>query len=167
MLNNKEIRNLIEEKDLISNYIDLDTQLQPNGFDLTIADVYELLSAGQIDFDNSQRRFPLIKSLFPDNKYGVQLVQGCYQILFNEVIKIPLNLIGISINRSSLMRCGCSTAVGIWDAGYEGKGKTSLLVSNLQGLSLYKNARIVQILFLELNDVENGYAGVFQGEGIR
>ena len=53
MLNKKEIKQLIEEKNLIENYINLDKQLAPNGFDLTVGKIFEFESAGDIDFTNS------------------------------------------------------------------------------------------------------------------
>jgi len=54
LLNKDEIRALIEEQGLISNYVDLDTQLQPGGFDLTLREVHSFASGGSVDF--SKRR---------------------------------------------------------------------------------------------------------------
>ena len=54
MLNRQEIRKLIQEKELISNYIDLDTQLTPNGLDLTVARIFAFNARGAIDFSNKE-----------------------------------------------------------------------------------------------------------------
>jgi len=39
MLNDKQLRELITEYKLVTNYIDLDTQLQPSGFDLSLESI--------------------------------------------------------------------------------------------------------------------------------
>ena len=55
MLNRKEIKKLIESRELIKGFIDLETQLAPNGFDLTAASVFEFDSPGALDFSNKER----------------------------------------------------------------------------------------------------------------
>lgn len=44
MLNKSQIKKLIEEKKLIESAIDVETQLTPNGFDLTAGAISEFLS---------------------------------------------------------------------------------------------------------------------------
>lgn len=63
LLGDIEIKRLIEEYGLISDYVDLDTQLQPTGFDLTVADIEEITTRGVIDFDNSKRVIASSKSI--------------------------------------------------------------------------------------------------------
>ena len=55
MLNDKILRKLIEEHRLVSNYLDLDKQLQPSGFDLSMESVEEFLDGGAVDFSNKER----------------------------------------------------------------------------------------------------------------
>ena len=71
MLNKKEIEQLIKEKNLVENYIELDKQLTPNGFDLTVDKVIEFDSAGDIDFSNSERVVPNGKELVPKKRKPV------------------------------------------------------------------------------------------------
>ena len=172
ILNKEEIKKLIVEKDLIKEYIDLETQLQTNGFDLTVREVSNFNSRGSLDFSNKERILPELRShisfetLHPRAEFW-ELLQGCYSVEFNEVISLPLDLMAISIHRSSLMRCGVTTATGCWDAGYQGRGRTLLIVSNPFGLKLYKNARLVQMTFHRLNPSDKGYQGSYQREGIK
>ena len=46
MLNKEQIKTLINEKKLIEHFIELETQLTPNGFDLTAGTISEFLSRG-------------------------------------------------------------------------------------------------------------------------
>jgi len=41
MLNRQEIKDLIIKNKLIENYINLDIQLTPNGFDLTVGNIFK------------------------------------------------------------------------------------------------------------------------------
>ena len=54
MLNDKVLRKLVEEHDLVTNYLDLDKQLQPSGFDLSMESIEEFLGGGAVDFSNSR-----------------------------------------------------------------------------------------------------------------
>ena len=59
VLSRKDIRRLIQQTpSLIEGYIDLEQQLQPNGFDITLRDVAMLQNMGQIATDNAQRQLP-------------------------------------------------------------------------------------------------------------
>jgi dUTP pyrophosphatase len=55
MLNIEEIRRLIEDQGLIREYVDLETQLQPSGFDLSLKEVREFSGSGSADFSNEER----------------------------------------------------------------------------------------------------------------
>jgi len=170
LLNKEEIRKLIEEKQLISEFIDLETQLQPNGFDLTVRSIEMLKNRGEIDFSNANRKLPQteeIKSLgfiYPNIPFW-NLKQGTYLLTFNEVLKLPKNIAGISNQRSTMMRCGVSSSIGFWDAGYEGRGKSLIFVHNSHGLLLHQNARVSQMFFLKVNETV-GYNGNYQKEGV-
>jgi dUTP pyrophosphatase len=65
------------------------------------------------------------------------------------------------------LRCGVSIHNAVWDAGYSGRSQSLMVVYNQQGFRLYRNARIVQMVFFFLNrEVAQGYQGMFQGENI-
>jgi len=168
MLNKNEIKNLIEEKKLISNFINLDKQLTPNGFDMTVAQVSEYDGAGCLDFSNNERVIPRTKELVPvkrkpDDKYGWwRLKKGAYKIVTNEIVNIPNDLIAVAFTRSSLLRMGAFTQNGVWDAGFTGKSEFILIVENPHGIELKQNARVIQLIFDRVNEVEEGYKGIFK-----
>ena len=70
MLIDKEIRNLIFTKEMIQGYVDLETQLQPNGFDLTINEVMEFSDVfkPRIDFTNQTRLISLTIPVLPEGR---------------------------------------------------------------------------------------------------
>ncbi len=167
MLNKKEIEQLIKEEKLIENYINLDKQLTPNGFDLTVDRVFEFDSAGDIDFSNSERIVPEGKELASEkrkeeDKYGWwQLPQGTYKVRTNEAVNLPNNLAALGFTRTSLLRIGALTQNGIWDAGFRGKGEFILVVSNPKGINIKQNARVVQLMFIGVDETEE-YQGIYR-----
>ncbi len=170
MLNRQEIEKLIEEKELTAGYINLETQLNPNGFDLTVEKVFEFDSAGALDFSNKERKIPEGKEIIPkkkkaEDKFGWwDLKKGAYKIRTNEVVSLPLDLIAVAFSRSSLLRMGAFTQNAVWDAGFKGKSEFILVVENPKGLKLKQNARIVQLIFMRINATETGYQGIFQNK---
>ncbi|MCS7093901.1 MAG: deoxyuridine 5'-triphosphate nucleotidohydrolase [Candidatus Aenigmarchaeota archaeon] len=166
ILSDKEIKEKIEEEKLIENFIDLNVQLQPASFDLTLDEVFLLESQALIDFDNKERRLPIYKKIEVKGEY-YELQKGCYLITFNEILNIPKDLIGLLRPRSSLVRSGASIFSSLWDPGYSGKSNCLLVVFNDNGIKLKKSARIAQMIFLKLNKPpEKTYSGIYQKEGI-
>ena len=170
VLGSREIRRRIEEEDLITGYLNLDIQLQPNGFDLTVGGVFTFQEAGEIDFDNSRRRIPSLE-VFPLSDGIWYLAPGAYAIGIREKINLPGDLraeafpiMGDSIHRSTVMRCGCISASGRWDVGYSGMGRSLLVVYNPFGLRLHENARVIQIKFERVEGADKAYNGLFQNE---
>ncbi|MFH1678545.1 MAG: deoxyuridine 5'-triphosphate nucleotidohydrolase [Candidatus Omnitrophota bacterium] len=167
LLNRQEIEKLIKEKGLISDYINLDIQLAPNGFDLTVGSVFEFTGPGALDFSNKERIIPETKEILPEkkerDKFGWwNLKEGAYKIRSNEVVNLPKDLAAIAFSRSSLLRMGVFAQNAVWDAGFRGKSEFILVVNNPQGLMLKQNARVIQLLFIRINETSHGYQGIYQ-----
>lgn len=166
MLNKDEVRILIDKKNLIDSYIDLDKQLTPNGCDLTVGKIFEFNSSGKLDFSNRERVVPEGKELSPqklnpEDKFGWwHLSRGAYKIRTNETVSLSNNLIALAFSRTSLLRMGAFTQTGVWDAGFRGKGEFILTVENQEGIKIKENARIVQLVFFSIKETEE-YKGIY------
>ncbi len=167
LLNKEELKKLILKKGLIEGYINLEIQLTPNGFDLTVEKVFNFKKGGTLDFSNKERVIPEAKEILPkrknpQDKFGWwNLKRGVYKIRTNEIINLPLNLVALAFSRTSLLRMGAFSQHGVWDAGFSGKGEFILVVENPYGVSLKQNSRIAQIVFLKVNSTA-GYQGIFK-----
>ena len=167
VLSRKDIRRLIlQTPSLIEGYIDLEQQLQPNGFDITLRDVAMLQNMGQIATDNAQRRLPDLASLIFDNQGFMELIHGSYIITYNEIVHIPTNLMALARPRSSLLRCGVSIGTAVWDAGYSGRSQSLMLVYNSYGFRVQQNARVAQLVFMTLTAETESYSGKYQNENM-
>jgi dUTP pyrophosphatase len=169
MLNKQEIEKLIKDKELIAGYVDLETQLTPNGFDLTVADIFEFDAQGALDFSNKERKVPGGARITPrkqklDDKFGWwELKSGAYKIRTNEVVNLTNDLIALAFSRTSLLRMGAFTQHGVWDAGFRGRGEFVLVVGNQQGIKIKQNARVAQLVFTRINETTRGYEGIYKG----
>lgn len=163
-LGSEKIRMLILKKGLMKDYIDLDSQLQPNGFDMTLQKIYKLHGIGEITCNS--KVLPELEEIITSSKIWY-LKQGVYLIQFNEVVNLPKNIAAFSIQRSSIIRSGAMINVASWDSGYNGRGQNILFVNNPDGLCLEKNARVVQMHFLRVEGKHFSYNGHYQKENIK
>ena len=167
VLSRQEIQLLLgSEQPLIEGYVDLEAQLQPNGFDLTIQDISLPQTPGRITISNSQRQVSDLSPLVFDGLGFIQLVPGIYIITFNEIVHLPNSVMALARPRSSLLRCGVNIDNAVWDAGYSGRSQGLMVVYHPQGFQLQKNARIVQLVFLRLTGETEGYSGMYQDENV-
>ncbi len=167
VLSCQEIQRLLQKKTpLIEGCIDLEQQLQPNGIDLTLREIALLQSSGRIAAEDSQRRVSDLAPLVFDGLGFIDLVPGAYIITYNEIVHLPQNIMALGRPRSSLLRCGVTVGMAVWDAGYSGRSQSLLVVYNPQGFRLQKNARVAQLIFLRLSQKTEGYQGTYQGENI-
>ena len=151
----------------MENLCDVQQQVQPNGIDLTLKEIALLSSPGSLGPSNKSRALSLTSPLVFDGQGRIDLMPGCYLVTYNEVVNLPKNIMALAKPRSSLLRCGVSIHSAIWDAGYSGRSQSLMVVYNSQGFRLYKNARIVQMVFFFLShEVAQGYQGLFLGENI-
>ena len=148
---------------LVRGYVDLAAQLQPNGFDLTLAEVAAFTAPGAIGETNAQRRLAETTPI----DFGVDgllhLEPGAYRVAFNEVVSLPLDVMSIGQTRSSLLRSGVAVHGAIGDAGFRGVYQALLVVYHPGGFTVTRNARLLQLAFFRLTQpVAEGYQGRFQ-----
>lgn len=167
ILTKQALRQMVLEKKLIEAYVDLDTQLTPNGFDLTAGKIFSFDAQGSLDFSNTKRIIPQGKELLPQKDSSDKcgwwtLTKGIYKVRTNEIVNLPNNLMAIAFSRTSLLRMGAFTENGVWDAGFSGRGEFVLVVENPFGIKVQENARLVQMVFLPIKETEK-YSGVYRG----
>lgn len=155
------------EPPLVEGFLDLEAQLQPQGFDLTVAEVAALAGRGRMGATNAERQLPPLDPLPYGHDGYVDLAPGSYLVTINEVVRLPLDVMALGRPRSSLLRCGVDVGTAVWDAGYQGRSQCLLMVHNPAGFRLARNARILQLVFFRLAGAAGqGYSGAYQGENL-
>jgi dUTP pyrophosphatase len=155
------------DRPLVSDFVDLETQLQPNGFDVTLREVNRYVGQGQIGVSNDDRILPELAPIEFDPDGWVTLDPGPYHIVYNEIVAIPESVMAFGRPRSSLGRSGVTIHTAVWDAGYSGRSTSLLSVLNPAGFRVQRNARVMQLVFIGMAEApEDGYRGRYQGENI-
>lgn len=164
------LRRIKTNPPLIEGFIDLPSQLQINGVDLTLHSILGFSSlASKPSFlgkDDGQRKIAETFTI-PESGDGFWLLEsGSYLVNFNEMVNIPLDLMALGRARSSLLRSGVALHTAVWDSGYSGRSQALLVVYHPNKIILERATRIMQLVFFTLeNPVEKGYEGIYQNEG--
>lgn len=160
-------RRVAAVRPLVSGAPQLETQIQPNGFDLTLKEISRFTGPGRVAVSNNDRVLPELEPLPFGHDGDIHLEPGPYHILYNEVVHLPLNIMALGRPRSSLARCGVSIHTAVWDAGYHGRSTSLLVVANPAGFRVSRDARVAQLVFFTLRQAAlEGYQGVYQGENL-
>ncbi len=80
---------------LLEEYLSLDQQLQPNGFDLTLKEVAGLTSPGGMGRSPKERQLSDTQAIPFDREGWLELSPGPYLITFNEIVSLPLDLMAL------------------------------------------------------------------------
>ena len=167
ILSANDIRKLInQDPPLVEGYLDLESQVQPNGFDITLRGISWLQTPGQIAVSNAERVVSELSEMEFDSTGFIELPSGIYSITYNEIVHLPNNVMALARPRSSLLRCGVSVGTAVWDAGYSGRSESLLNVYHPEGFRVQKNARVIQLVFFRLAEETEGYKGIYQNENI-
>jgi len=161
-----ELREMLDRSSpLVEGIYDHEIQVEPNGVELTLQRIERFTNGGAVAYDNSERVLSPSKPIGFGSDGWVHLEPGVYKVIFNEVVNIPLDMAAIARPRSTLLRCGVTVETGVWDAGYNGRSESMLVVYNQNGFRVKRNARLIQLLFYHLTKpVDTGYSGIYQGE---
>ncbi len=152
---------------LIEDYVDLEIQLQPNGFDLSVREVARFGTPGQLGASNESRVLSEVEPVAFDEDDWISLTQGPYLVTFNEIVSLPGDVMALGRPRSSLLRSGVSLHTAVWDAGYRGRSQSLLTVHHADGFRLQRDARLAQLVFFRLaTPPAEGYRGRYQREGL-
>lgn len=137
-----------------------DSQVQPNGVDLTLDTVFEQTSPGRIE--RGDKTVGDRRELDTDDGY-FRLSPGGYVVRYAETVSIPREHVGFLYPRSSLLRNSCMLETAVWDAGYEGRGEGLLEVYH--EVELEPGARIAQLVLAAADHVGT-YEGDYQRENL-
>ena len=160
VLTGAEILKLISENNLVENYTHLPTQVQPAGFDVSLASI----KTPGIGLINSPVEFAHAKSIWKDMfvkhdfSSPIETLRP-YVFKTKEVFHMPINVSAFVLPRSSLTRLGVIFSGGFVDAGYVGDLSFSVLTS----IPIYfkKGQRFAQVIFLKHRKTFS-YTGQYQ-----
>ena len=173
ILNDKQIKKLVEEEDMISPFIDksvaqgISHGLNSFGFDLRCGDEFKIftnINSAVVDPKNFD------ESSFVDYRGDVCIIPPNSFALARtiEYFRIPRNVLTICLGKSTYARCGIIVNVTPFEPEWE--GYVTLEFSNTTPLpaKIYANEGVAQVIFFEADEpCEVSYKdrrGKYQGQ---
>ena len=165
----KKLHQLVKENNLVENLCDREkNNPEGAGFDLRIAEVYELEGAGFLGVE--ERETPQIKLLAKHNpeakaedNFYVFKPGEYYLIKTMEKVNLPITLSGIIFPRTTLFRSGLTLFNGVVQPGYSGELTFGLCNMGKSNIKISFGARVVHITFHEVLGEGSQYRGQWQG----
>lgn len=117
---------------------------QPNSYDLQTWAVYEICGGVTLYADGS-KELPEYRATEPEDGFFTLVPDVLYQVEAHETVKMPHNICGISIMRSSMAKSGASGEIGLYDSGYQ--GSLGMTVKVKHECRIQEGASIAQVLF--------------------
>jgi deoxycytidine triphosphate deaminase len=132
--------------------------IQPNAVDVTLADVWKILSSDFYLFDKEKTN-RLKEKVKDDDGRAYKLEEGVYEISFENEVTVGPNETGLIIRRSTLVRNGVFIYSGLYDSGYHG-----MMVASLQVTSgtfyVMRGTRLAQFVVFDAESLHQ-YMGVY------
>lgn len=146
----------IYSRDILTWLLNPELQIQQNGIDITVKKIFELRNPStHIDWElkeitcrisEKDRVLPTRIEVFPDEDWFYRLKWGkTYDIEFNEEVRIPINMNGTLVQRSSVNRCWSFFSCWVYDSWYEWK-IWAILRPGLD-IEVEINTRLAQFVF--------------------
>jgi len=162
ILAREEILKRMERGELVTDLLSR-SQVQQAGVDLTVGRVYRLEGTGALDFDNSRRKICRYEDIPIEDDHW-DLDSGTYHLAMNERIVLPRDVCGLLLPRSSALACGMTIHSALWDPGYRGRSFIHTVVT--RRVRLYKNARVAQMVFIQVKGEAVTYSGMYLDEDV-
>lgn len=165
----KKLHELVEEIKLVENLCERE-MVNPEGagFDLRLAEVYELEGAGFLGVE--ERDTPKINLVAQDQpekpeaeNYFIFEPGKYYLVKTMEKVNLPITLSGIIFPRTTMFRSGLGLFNGVVQPGYSGELTFGLCNLGKSNIKISFGARIVHITFQEVLGEGNQYRGQWQG----
>lgn len=162
----KELHLLVKEKGLVTNLSQRELENPEGaGFDLRIGEIYEV--AGQGFLGVTERETPamtLVAKYEESNTLEVLLKPQTYYLFKTiEEVNMPADLLALMVPRSTLFRSGVHVFGGQVPPGYKGGLNMGMYNFRNEDFRLELGARVVHIMFFQVQGEGNLYRGQWQG----
>jgi dCTP deaminase len=179
MLNDKQIKELVQSHNFIQNFVANDNKvkttkhlsygLNPVGYDVRLGSEFKIAVRSGVFADPLQPNsieFYTLDSLVDknNNQYFILPPQTFALGVAVETFKIPYNITGTVSNKSTLARCGLNVLTTTIKPGWHGSLTLEFFNYLQQPLKLYINQGICTIQFYKIEKPSKVYNGKYQNQ---
>jgi deoxycytidine triphosphate deaminase len=157
---------LVEKQKLVENLCERElTNPEGTGFDLCLGKVHKVTGKGFMGLtERDSADSELLFEFNPEKSQSIVIKPGeSYLVTTNEKVNMPADLTANMWCRSTLYRTGMILSGGNIAPGYSGELSFTLFNSGQAEMEIELGARIVHIMFFEVNGQTNAYRGQWNG----
>lgn len=165
ILNDKQIKKLVEEKKMISPFVDRSVQqgisygLQSFGYDLRVGSEFKIFTNIKGNTIADPKNFTEDNFITVKEDKSVLIPPNSFALANSlEYFKIPRDVTGLVTSKSSYARVGLGNPPTVLEAGWEGVLVLELVNHTSNSIKVYSNSGISQILFFRGEDPNVSYA---------
>ena len=162
----KELLKLVEENKLVENLSERELKNPEGaGFDLRIGELYGIKGRGFLGADERETPEMKLVAKYENGKTVKTELQPrtYYAMKTIEDVNMPDNLLAIMTPRSTLFRSGVYVFGGQTPPGYKGGLTMGIYNFRDEKFELEMGARVVHIMFFQIEGESNLYRGQWQG----
>lgn len=162
----KQLLQLVKENKLMEGLCERElTAPEGAGFDIRIGELYKIEGKGFMGVTERETpKMELIAKFEEGKAKKVSLESGTYYLMKTmEKVNMPENLLAISTPRSTLFRSGVYVFGGQVPPGYCGELSMGIYNFRKEPFELEMGARVLHIMFSEVEGESNLYRGQWQG----
>jgi|TARA_B100001540_G_scaffold171065_1_gene151102 dCTP deaminase len=165
ILNDKQIKKLVEEKKMIDPFVDKSIQegisygLQSFGYDLRVGSEFKIFTNIKGNTVADPKNFTEDNFVTVREEKSILIPPNSFALANSlEYFKIPRNVTGLVTSKSSYARVGLGNPPTVLEAGWEGVLVLELCNYTSSSIRVYSNSGISQILFFEGENPAVSYA---------
>lgn len=131
------------------------------GLDIPISELYLVDNTSPSRVNNKDRKFAKRTKVEPIEGEYILYPGRYYEWVSAVKVKMPENIAGIVVARSSMLRSGVFVTAGVFDPGYQGN-IGGFLIPQCGIVAIGQNERVAQFLPVQASSCQM-YNGIYQG----
>jgi len=166
VLGAKKLLELVKKNKLVENLSERELKSPEGaGFDLRIGELYEIKGKGFLGVEERQTPEMKLITKHQAGKRNKALLKPHTYYLMKTIERVNMteNLLAIMTPRSTLFRSGIFVFGGQVPPGYKGELNMGIYNFRNEDFKLEMGARVVHIMFFEVQGGSNPYRGQWQG----
>ena len=155
---------IIGKQKLLEVFPDFKGDIQENGIDLRVGEVYQPENHNWVGCINDEKYLPSLKRIRPEDDEYKLAPHTHYIIRVDRRIHIPDGYCQLYYIRSTFARCGLLLSAAVGDNGYDGVLELNIYNSNNDTVRIGVNERLVQAVTICNDGTCDEYDGTYQND---
>jgi len=160
------LKKLVEQNNLVENLSERELKNPENaGFDLRLGEVYKMKGDAFIGIEERKTPDTELVARFEENVKKTVVIKPGEHFIGKTIerLRMPEDLFGMAVLRSTYWRCGINLVSGYIGPGYNGEILLPLTNLGNSNVEIELGARAIHVFFFKIKGKSSKYKGQWQG----